>query len=293
MWLPLATNDLTLVRALQFVASNVRERTVTCAWWAPLEKQLCFSTVLSLDLNGDTPGNFASAASAVTSWSASAGLDCRLLAQGGEQERLLLLRLPSGTAACSVLAQLQAGKATMRSLLSALGEQVPGLRADGAVLVNHQPLLSLERLVPYMQFVRCAYSVRLPNALAADRLLATHAHCSLYEVSAHICNSLNAVLTALELGPAAEALVRCCSFQIVRCDNDPAALLTVVAKVPVLHSQQQQRAVEHTAAARRCLGLLLGIRGSAESGPGSAAVEEALATVAALSYVAFLLSSEL
>jgi hypothetical protein len=296
MWLPLATNDLKLVQALQYVASSLREGSVTCTWLAPLEKQLCFSTVLSLDADSDTPGNVASAVSnvcaVISTWSANAGLDCRLLAQGGEQERLLLLRLPSGSAPCSILAQLQTGKAAVRNLLFALRQQVPGLLADGAVMVNHQPLLSLERLVPCMQLVRCAYTVRLPDAFAADRLLAEHAQCSQYEVSAFICNTLNAVLTALELSPVVVDLVRCCSFQVARSDSHPAHF-AVVVKAPVLHAPQHQlQTFESTAAARRCLALLLGGGDGTACGHNSAALSEALATVAALSYVAFLLNSE-
>jgi hypothetical protein len=294
-WLPMSTSYLQLVQELQNVTSTVRDGSATCTWLAPLEETLCISTVLSLN---QTSGASLSSAEVwdrlcamIASWTASSGsgLDCRVLAQGSAQERLLQLRLSTGNALCSILALLHSGKAAIRSLLTALLEQIPDLRA-GDILVNHQPLMSLERFVPYMHLVRYECTLCLADASAVDNLLVAHARCSMCEASAHICNSLNAVLTALELSPASHALVQCCEFQILRSDQEPA-LVTVVAKAPVLQAPQQA-AGERSIVARKCLEILLGRPDGSDGDDTGAAVSEALATVAALSYVAFLLRSE-
>jgi hypothetical protein len=298
LWVPIVVRDAGVVSALQQACSLV-DGLVTVALKPALEPTIVFSAEVQ-----------ASHAELQGLHDALSGLCCDgacsyqvvPLHSGVADIGVVQLRVSTMTNQHTVTSLLRFGTQALRRALV-----YSSLKPHSGILVNHQPLRSLERLSPHMHFVAVSFAITCAETEIAEKILEAHSQCYTYERDVYITRAVQAVLLPLHAGCDVAGLLTCATYEL---RSEPAGStahsgLMVSARVPVLLTEREwirgrntalgERRGAADAVAKCCFEMLTGQSGDSDgdrTGRSQVGMEttlgESLAVLTALSYVAFL-----
>lgn len=308
-WLPLATHDSALVSGLQR-SCDLLCAPVECRMMAPVQDTMVFSAtlhfdspaaccedvlqcVLDLDRNKEnlhtvmcSAESLSAVVETILAHIVPADVSLKCVLRG--DSAVVQLSLPTAGVLCSLLALVHAGKAALRRILNHIRQYHPFTQHSSAVLVNHLPLTSLERLLPCAHHVSLQCSLQLPSADHALSLIDMHHKCDRYEASAYIISAIRALLHScgadVRYADAAAHLVVDMHPEVA-CEGR----VFVRGRVPVLLAQYEcdlatQCDSVSAKAAKRCLSLL--------SGDVDAHIVGSVCNVALFAYISYLKQAE-